>query len=168
MRPEGLVRCNKCGGSCHPSNHVRAHPLSEAFTLQCASLWQHAINVAMARLPDFTVQMYGLLGTVMTSSALSVTCGMITLLNLCTHNYCTSPNPLAALMWRRPLNNAILFVATHRRLGMASDGTDVQVVVCIINKWKVRIRKWGIYNVRDPLGVRVGKICKEYIVVTRT
>ena len=66
------------------------------------------------------------------------------------------------------MNNAILFVATHRRLGMASDGTDVQVVVCIINKWKVRIRKWGIYNVRDPLGVRVGKICKEYIVVTRT
>ena len=35
MQLEGLVRCNKCGGNYHPSNHIRTNPLSEAFPLQC-------------------------------------------------------------------------------------------------------------------------------------
>ena len=83
MQLEGLVRCNKCDGNCHPSNHVRTNPLSEALPLQCAPLWQRAIDMAMARLPDFTVQAYGLLGTVLASSALGMIRGIIILLNFC-------------------------------------------------------------------------------------
>jgi len=56
-------------------------------------------------------------------------------------------------MWRKLLNSAILVVATHRRLGRASDGTSTQVVACIINKWRAKISQKRLYNVRDPPGI---------------
>ena len=62
MRPGCLVGCIKCGGSYHPSNHVRANPLSEALPLQCGPLLQCAIDVAMAHLSGLTILVYGLLG----------------------------------------------------------------------------------------------------------
>ena len=70
------------------------------------------------------------------------------------HNIdCTSPNPLAVFMWRRPQNSAVLLAITHRRLGSASEEINTQVVTCIINKWRARISEMRIYNVRDPLGI---------------
>ena len=40
---------------------------------------------------------------------------------------CTTATFLAAFMWRRPLNSAVLAIATHRKLEGVSDGTDTQV-----------------------------------------
>ena len=66
---------------------------------------------------------------------------------------CTSPNPLAVFMWRRPQNSAVLVAATYRRLGKTSDRTNTQVVTCIINRWSAKISEMSIYNVRDPPGI---------------
>ena len=52
------------------------------------------------------------------------------------------------------MNNAALVAATHKRFGKAADGTSTREVTCMINKWRVRIKKKGIYNVRSPLGER--------------
>ena len=61
-----------------------------------------------------------------------------------------STNVLAALMRKRPLNNMASVTATNRRWGKAADGTRTQVVICLTNRWKVRIWE-GLYNVRIPL-----------------
>ena len=53
-------------------------------------------------------------------------------------------------MWKRPLNSATLVVVTHRRLGGVSNGTNTQVMACIIKKWKAKINGKQPYNVRDP------------------
>ena len=47
MQPRGLVGCIECGGSHHPSSHVRANPLSQTFSQQQDLLWQCATNVAL-------------------------------------------------------------------------------------------------------------------------
>ena len=59
-------------------------------------------------------------------------------------------------MWRRPLNNAVLVAATHKRLGRASDGTSIQVVAYMINKLRAKISQKRLYNVRDPPGIGRG------------
>ena len=59
---------------------------------------------------------------------------------------------LTALMNKWPPNNVTLFAATHSKLRKASDGTDTQVAICIINKWTVKINKRRIYNGKCPLG----------------
>ena len=43
-------------------------------------------------------------------------------------------NFLAAFMWRRPMNNAILAAPTHKRPEKVSDGISTQVVGWMINK----------------------------------
>ena len=48
-------------------------------------------------------------------------------------------NVLAALMEKGPLNSVVLVATTNRGWGKAADGTNTQVVTCLINKWKVRI-----------------------------
>jgi len=52
-------------------------------------------------------------------------------------------------MWRRPLNSAILATATHRELERVFDGTNTQVRVQMINKWRVKIIQNMIYKVKD-------------------
>ena len=42
---------------------------------------------------------------------------------------CSAANFLAVLMWRRPLNNAVLATPTHRGPERVFDGTSTQVVV---------------------------------------
>ena len=49
------------------------------------------------------------------------------------------------------LNSAALVAATHRRFGKAADGTSTRELTYMINKWRARIKKKGIYNVRSPL-----------------
>ena len=60
-------------------------------------------------------------------------------------------------MWKRPLNSATLATATHRELERVSDGTNTQVGVQMINKWRVKMIQKKIYKVKDSLwkkGVR--------------
>ena len=72
-------------------------------------------------------------------------------------------------MWRKPLNSAVLVVATHRRLGRVFDGTSIQVVACIINKWRAKISQRRLYNERDPLGIGIHEeIGRENTVAIRT
>ena len=52
-------------------------------------------------------------------------------------------------MWRRRLNNATLANATHRELGKVVDGTSTQVRVQMINRWRVKKIKKGLYKVGD-------------------
>ena len=52
------------------------------------------------------------------------------------HIECTKATLLAALMWRRPLNSATLATATHKELKEVSDGTDAQVEVWMVDKYK--------------------------------
>ena len=84
MRLGGLVECIKCDGNYLPFSHVKANPLPKALPLQCAPLLQYAIDVAMVRLSDLTICVYGLLKTVLASLALGMTRGMITFLNFYT------------------------------------------------------------------------------------
>ena len=63
---------------------------------------------------------------------------------------CFAVNFLAALIWRRPLNSAVLTAPTHRGPKKVSDGTSIQVVVWMINKWRAKIVQRELYNVRDP------------------
>ena len=43
-----------------------------------------------------------------------------------------------------------MFVATHSKLRKVADGTDTQVVTCMINKWTGKINEKEIYNTRCP------------------
>ena len=53
-------------------------------------------------------------------------------------------------MWRRPLNSITLAIATHKELDKVSDGTNTQVEIRMINKWRVKIIQRRIYKVNDP------------------
>ena len=48
------------------------------------------------------------------------------------------------------LNSITLFAATHTKLRKAADGTDTQVVTCMINKWTAKINEREIYDGRCP------------------
>ena len=63
---------------------------------------------------------------------------------------CTAAIFLAAFMWKRPLNNVALAIATHRRPKRVSDGTDTQVRAQMVNKCRIRMVQKELYNVRDP------------------
>ena len=64
-------------------------------------------------------------------------------------------------MWRRPLNSATLVIPTHRKLERVSDGTDTQVRVWMINKWRVKMIQMRIYKVKDSSWKRDQKKEKE-------
>ena len=64
-------------------------------------------------------------------------------------------------MWRRPLNNAILTITTHRETKRVSDGTITQVVAQMINKYRIKIVQNELYNVRDPPWIGDRKITTE-------
>ena len=51
----------------------------------------------------------------------------------------TTATFFTAFMQRRPLNNAALANATHRKPKRMSDGTDTQVRVQMINKCRIKI-----------------------------
>ena len=56
----------------------------------------------------------------------------------CDHSIkCTAATFLAALMWREPLNSAILATTTHKKVKGVSDGMGTQVGIQMINKCKV-------------------------------
>ena len=52
-------------------------------------------------------------------------------------------------MWKRRLNSTILANATHKELGKVADGTSIQVRVQMINRWRVKKIKKGLYKVGD-------------------
>ena len=52
-------------------------------------------------------------------------------------------------MRRRPLNSATLATATHRAPRKVTDGTNTQVGVQIIDKWRVKKTPKRIYKVED-------------------
>ena len=55
-------------------------------------------------------------------------------------------------MKKWPLNSVTLFAATHSKWRKVSDGTNTQVVTCIIKKWTAKINKRRIYNGKCPPG----------------
>ena len=63
---------------------------------------------------------------------------------------CFVANFLAAFMWGRPLNSAVLATTTHRMPERVSDGTNTQVEAQIINECRIKIVQRELYNVRDP------------------
>ena len=63
---------------------------------------------------------------------------------------CTAATFLAAFMWRRPLNSAVLATTTHRKPNRVSDGTCTQVRAQMINKHRIKMVQRELYNVRDP------------------
>ena len=68
----------------------------------------------------------------------------------CHHIEYSAANSLAAFMWRRPLNSAVLVASTHKGLVRVSDRTGTQAVAWMIDKWRAKIIQREIYNVRDP------------------
>ena len=64
---------------------------------------------------------------------------------------CITTTLLAAFMWRRPLNSAVLTTITHRKLKRVSDGIGTQLKAQMINKSKIQMVQEELYNVRDPL-----------------
>ena len=52
------------------------------------------------------------------------------------------------------MNSITLVVAIHRKLGKVADGIGTRVATCMINKWRAKINKKEVYNVRNPLGKR--------------
>ena len=57
------------------------------------------------------------------------------------------------------MNNTVLFAATHRGFGKVADGTSTLVMTCMINKWRAKIDRKEVYNVRDlpRMGDRKGR-----------
>ena len=66
------------------------------------------------------------------------------------HIKCITTTFLAAFMWRRPLNSAVLATITHRRLEGVTDGTSTQIAAQIIDKCKMKRVQEGLYNRKDP------------------
>ena len=62
---------------------------------------------------------------------------------------CTNKR-LGCINGKRLLNNMVSVTATNRRWGKTADGTRTQVVICLINRWEVRIKLERLYNARIP------------------
>ena len=43
-----------------------------------------------------------------------------------------------------------MFAATHSKLRKATDGTDIPVATCMIDKWMAKINEKEIYNGKCP------------------
>ena len=56
---------------------------------------------------------------------------------------------LAALMKEWPLNSVTLSTTTHSKLREALDGTDTQVVTCMINRWTAKMMGAEGYITRE-------------------
>ena len=65
------------------------------------------------------------------------------------HIECTNKRP-DCINRKRPLNGMVSVTATNRRWGKMANGTRTQVVICLTNRWKVRIKQEGLCNVRIP------------------
>ena len=56
------------------------------------------------------------------------------------------------------MNSITLVAAIHSKLKKTADGTNTQVAIYIINKWRAKINGKEVYNVRDPPGMGDRKI----------
>ena len=80
----------------------------------------------------------------------------------CCHQIeCPAANFLAAFMWRRPLNSAVLTTTTHRKSKNVSDETSTQVVAQMINKCRIKIVQMELHKRRDPPWIGDQKIIEE-------
>ena len=68
-------------------------------------------------------------------------------------------------MQTRPLNIATSVTLTKRMPERVFDGTDTQVQVLMINKWKTKIVQRGLYNRRNPQWRENPGMNRESIVV---
>ena len=62
----------------------------------------------------------------------------------------TATTFLAAFMWRRPLNSAVMTTTIHRKPEKVSNGIGTQVSAQLINKCRMKMIQRELYNVRDP------------------
>ena len=74
---------------------------------------------------------------------------------------CPAANFLAAFMWRRLLNSAVLVTTTHRKSEGVSDGINTQVVAQMTNKCKIKKVQKKLYNVGDPPWLGDRKMIEE-------
>ena len=63
-------------------------------------------------------------------------------------------------MRKWPLNSIALVAVTHRKWRKAADRTSTQVATCMINKWRAKINRKEVYNVRNPPGMGDWKLMK--------
>ena len=49
---------------------------------------------------------------------------------------------------KRPLNSVVSVIATNIKQGEPVDGTGTRIDTCLINRWRVRIIREGLYNVK--------------------
>ena len=69
----------------------------------------------------------------------------------CYHSIeCTAATFLAAFMLRRLLNSVVLATTIHRKSEIVSNGTGTQVKAQMINKCRIKMVHWELYNVKDP------------------
>ena len=65
-------------------------------------------------------------------------------------------------MWRKPLNDAALATASHKKPKGVSDGTGTQVRTQMVNKCRIKIIQRELYKVRDPPWEGIEKIEREH------
>ena len=66
------------------------------------------------------------------------------------HIECTVASFLTALMWRKPLNSAVLVTITHKKSKRVSDEISTQIRAQMTDKCWIKIDQRELYNVRDP------------------
>ena len=54
------------------------------------------------------------------------------------------------------MNSTTLATPTHRSRERVSDETSTQVIVWMINKWRVKINQGEVYNIRNLRGIGGG------------
>ena len=46
------------------------------------------------------------------------------------------------------MNSVVSVSTTNKKQGEAADGTGIRIGTCLINRWRVRINRDGLYNVK--------------------
>ena len=63
---------------------------------------------------------------------------------------------------KRRLDRVTSIIAINKKQGGTADGTGIEVGTCLINKWRAKINKKGLYNVKvDAPRIEAGKKGQE-------
>ena len=59
------------------------------------------------------------------------------------------------------MNSVASVRATNKKQGKAADGTGIRIGTCLINRWRVRINREGLYNVKTSMPNKGGSQTME-------